>query len=159
MFQVGDTKILGKTRFEAPPLEFQSPGDLVGSLRELKPEGSVLSDRFLSLQKRNVVEPTLKRNMRRAKTKRFVKPSHKMGWESKGFWIPIYTSTYIINCSNHFCLKEPQRDSEAIVMLLVPLPKQTWKICSVPCLYYQNFLQWVEQKNGFPISFCYSFNS
>ncbi|TNN01315.1 hypothetical protein fugu_010697 [Takifugu bimaculatus] len=44
-------------RFQAPDLEIKLSDELAGSLRQLKPEGSVLSDRFKSLQKRNLIEP------------------------------------------------------------------------------------------------------
>ncbi|KAF5895304.1 ribosome biogenesis protein NOP53, partial [Clarias magur] len=48
---------LGRLRFQAPDLEVQLSDELAGSLRKLKPEGSVLKDRFMSLQKRNLIEP------------------------------------------------------------------------------------------------------
>ncbi|XP_066559824.1 ribosome biogenesis protein NOP53 [Amia ocellicauda] len=48
---------LGRLRFEAPDLEVQLSDELPGSLRQLKPEGSLLKDRFKSLQKRNLIEP------------------------------------------------------------------------------------------------------
>ncbi|CAL8360583.1 unnamed protein product [Merluccius merluccius] len=48
---------LGKLKFKAQDLEVQLTNELTGSLRTLKPEGSVLKDRFKSLQKRNLIEP------------------------------------------------------------------------------------------------------
>ncbi|TSP46814.1 Ribosome biogenesis protein NOP53 [Bagarius yarrelli] len=48
---------LGKLKFQDPDLEVQLSDELAGSLRTLKPEGSVLKDRFKSLQKRNLIEP------------------------------------------------------------------------------------------------------
>ncbi|KAL0972789.1 hypothetical protein UPYG_G00194780 [Umbra pygmaea] len=59
---------LGKLRFQAQDLEVQLSNEIPGSLRKLKPEGSVLTDRFKSMQKRNLIEP---RN--RAKFKRKLK--------------------------------------------------------------------------------------
>ncbi|XP_061574987.1 ribosome biogenesis protein NOP53 [Cololabis saira] len=48
---------LGKLKFQAQDMEVQLSDELAGSLRRLKPEGSVLKDRFKSLQKRNLIEP------------------------------------------------------------------------------------------------------
>ncbi|XP_076837053.1 ribosome biogenesis protein NOP53 [Brachyhypopomus gauderio] len=48
---------LGRLRFQAPDVELQLSEELSGSLRTLKPEGSILKDRFKSLQKRNMIEP------------------------------------------------------------------------------------------------------
>ncbi|KAM9440245.1 ribosome biogenesis protein NOP53 [Clarias gariepinus] len=65
---------LGRLRFQAPDLEVQLSDELSGSLRKLKPEGSVLKDRFKSLQKRNLIEPR-----ERAKFKR----KHKVKYVEK----------------------------------------------------------------------------
>uniref|UniRef100_A0A3P9GZE1 Ribosome biogenesis protein NOP53 n=1 Tax=Oryzias latipes TaxID=8090 RepID=A0A3P9GZE1_ORYLA len=59
---------LGKLKFQAQDLEVQLSDELAASLRQLKPEGSVLKDRFKSLQKRNLIEPR-----ERAKFKRRLK--------------------------------------------------------------------------------------
>ncbi|XP_068766174.1 ribosome biogenesis protein NOP53 [Struthio camelus] len=56
---------LGRLKYEAPSLEVQLSDELAESLRTLKPEGSVLHDRFKSLQRRNLIEPR-----QRAKFKR-----------------------------------------------------------------------------------------
>ncbi|KAM6032752.1 LOW QUALITY PROTEIN: ribosome biogenesis protein NOP53 [Theristicus caerulescens] len=48
---------LGRLRYEEPGPEVQLSDELAESLRRLKPEGSVLRDRFKSLQKRNLIEP------------------------------------------------------------------------------------------------------
>ncbi|CAM9111697.1 unnamed protein product [Bubo scandiacus] len=48
---------LGRLRYEEPSLEVQLSDELPESLRTLKPEGSVLRDRFKSLQKRSLIEP------------------------------------------------------------------------------------------------------
>ncbi|KAG6926278.1 glioma tumor suppressor candidate region protein 2 [Chelydra serpentina] len=48
---------LGRLKYEDPDLEVQLSTELAESLRTLKPEGSVLRDRFKSLQKRNLIEP------------------------------------------------------------------------------------------------------
>ncbi|KAL6467737.1 hypothetical protein MHYP_G00234140 [Metynnis hypsauchen] len=65
---------LGKLKFQAPDLDVQLSDEIPGSLRTLKPEGSILKDRFKSLQKRNLIEP---RN--RAKFKR----KHKLKYVEK----------------------------------------------------------------------------
>ncbi|KAM8902575.1 ribosome biogenesis protein NOP53 [Spinachia spinachia] len=59
---------LGKLKFQPQDMEVQLSNELAGSLRRLKPEGSVLKDRFKSLQKRNLIEPR-----ERAKFKRRLK--------------------------------------------------------------------------------------
>ncbi|XP_041918939.1 ribosome biogenesis protein NOP53 [Alosa sapidissima] len=48
---------LGRLKFQNPDLDVQLSDELAGSLRRLKPEGSVLKDRFKSFQKRNMIEP------------------------------------------------------------------------------------------------------
>ncbi|XP_068562674.1 LOW QUALITY PROTEIN: ribosome biogenesis protein NOP53 [Cebidichthys violaceus] len=59
---------LGKLKFQPQDMEVQLSDELAASLRQLKPEGSVLKDRFKSLQKRNLIEPR-----ERAKFKRRLK--------------------------------------------------------------------------------------
>merc|ERR1712227_57091 len=44
-------KILGKLRYEAPDIEIKLTDELQPTLRELKPEGHLLEDRFKSLQR------------------------------------------------------------------------------------------------------------
>ncbi|NXC05445.1 NOP53 protein, partial [Orthonyx spaldingii] len=50
-------KRLGRARYEEPGPEVQLSEELPDSLRSLRPEGSVLRDRFKSLQRRNMIEP------------------------------------------------------------------------------------------------------
>ncbi|CDQ70413.1 unnamed protein product [Oncorhynchus mykiss] len=59
---------LGRLKFQAQDLEIQLSDEIPGSLRTLRPEGSVLKDRFKSMQKRNMIEPR-----ERAKFKRRLK--------------------------------------------------------------------------------------
>ncbi|XP_013870445.1 ribosome biogenesis protein NOP53 [Austrofundulus limnaeus] len=66
--QKSQPRRLGKLKFQNPDLEVKLSDELSGSLRELKPEGSILKDRFKSLQKRNLIEPR-----ERAKFKRRLK--------------------------------------------------------------------------------------
>ncbi|TWW76714.1 ribosome biogenesis protein NOP53 isoform X1 [Takifugu flavidus] len=72
--QKSQPRRLGRLKFQAPDLEIKLSDELAGSLRQLKPEGSVLSDRFKSLQKRNLIEPR-----ERAKFKR----RHKLKYVEK----------------------------------------------------------------------------
>ncbi|XP_069500472.1 ribosome biogenesis protein NOP53 [Ambystoma mexicanum] len=67
-------KRLGKLKYEDPDTDVQLSEELAGSLRTLKPEGSVLKDRFKSMQKRNLIEPR-----ERAKFKR----KHKVKYVEK----------------------------------------------------------------------------
>uniref|UniRef100_A0A3Q4GHP5 Ribosome biogenesis protein NOP53 n=1 Tax=Neolamprologus brichardi TaxID=32507 RepID=A0A3Q4GHP5_NEOBR len=55
--QKAQPRRLGKLKFQPQDMEVQLSDELAGSLRQLKPEGSVLMDRFKSLQKRNLIEP------------------------------------------------------------------------------------------------------
>ncbi|KAJ1528874.1 hypothetical protein ONE63_007244 [Megalurothrips usitatus] len=51
------TRRLGRQKFEENELDFNMASDLKGSLRSIKPEGNILSDRYNSMQKRNILEP------------------------------------------------------------------------------------------------------
>ncbi|XP_061683748.1 ribosome biogenesis protein NOP53 isoform X2 [Syngnathoides biaculeatus] len=55
--QKAQPRRLGKLKFKAEDLEIKLSDELTSSLRQLKPEGSILKDRFKSLQKRNLIEP------------------------------------------------------------------------------------------------------
>lgn len=57
-FKALETKQLSKTKFQPADLEFNMCEDIKGNLRSIKPEGSLMSDRYKSLQRRNVVAPT-----------------------------------------------------------------------------------------------------
>ncbi|TNN38670.1 Glioma tumor suppressor candidate region gene 2 protein [Liparis tanakae] len=70
--QKSQPRRLGKLKFEPQDMEVQLSDELAGSLRQLKPEGSVLKDRFKSLQKRNLIEPR-----DRAKFKRRLKVKYQ----------------------------------------------------------------------------------
>ena len=56
-----ETKQLSKIKFEPLNLEFNLGSEITGNLRGIKPQGSILGDRFNSMQKRNVIEPAMKR--------------------------------------------------------------------------------------------------
>ncbi|KAM3911189.1 ribosome biogenesis protein NOP53 [Leptodactylus fuscus] len=61
-------KRLGRLKYQEPDMDIQLSEELSESLRKLKPEGSVIKDRFKSFQKRNLIEPR-----ERAKFKRKLK--------------------------------------------------------------------------------------
>jgi len=53
----GKPKRLGKNKFVEPDTNVLTSDELVATLRELKPDGNLLKDRFKSLQRRNIIEP------------------------------------------------------------------------------------------------------
>jgi len=55
--QEGKPKRLGKQKFLEPETDVVTSDELVATLRELKPDGNLLKDRFKSLQRRNIIEP------------------------------------------------------------------------------------------------------
>ncbi|WVN87578.1 uncharacterized protein L203_102761 [Cryptococcus depauperatus CBS 7841] len=69
----------GKYRIQKKSVEVQLGEDLAESLRQIKPEGNLFKDRFLSLQKRALIEPrqpVLPRK-RSLKTKQYEKHAYK----------------------------------------------------------------------------------
>ena len=68
--------------YEPQDIEIKLSDELTGNLRNLKQEGSLLEDRFKSLQRRNMIEVRVKqKTVKRLKRKTFEKRSHRMGWE------------------------------------------------------------------------------
>ncbi|NXW81943.1 NOP53 protein, partial [Alopecoenas beccarii] len=63
---------LGPLKYEEPSLEVQLSDELAESLRTLKPEGSVLRDRFKSLQKRSLIEPRERAKFKRRYRQKYV---------------------------------------------------------------------------------------
>lgn len=72
-----EPKVLGALKYEEPDLEFNMGQEITGSLKNLKPEGNLLTNRFKSMQRRNILAPTKKQRRKKAKVKKFVKPGHK----------------------------------------------------------------------------------
>lgn len=64
-------------KFEEPDLEFSMAPELSGNLKNLKLQGNLLTDRFKSMQKRNILAPTKRQIHKKPKVKRFTKPGHK----------------------------------------------------------------------------------
>jgi len=73
---------LSNYKYEAPDIEVKLSDELTGNLRNLKPEGSLLVDRYKSLQRRNIIETRVQQKaLKRLKRKKVEKRSYKMGWE------------------------------------------------------------------------------
>lgn len=70
---------LSKFAFEEEEIDIAMPEDISGNLRNLKPEGSLLKDRFKSLQKRNILPTSKDLGLRkRREVKRYVRNTHKV---------------------------------------------------------------------------------
>merc|ERR1712129_323825 len=68
--------------YEPLDIEIKLSDELTGNLRNLKQEGSLLEDRFKSMQRRNMIEVRVKQRTKRIlKRKKVEKRSHRMGWE------------------------------------------------------------------------------
>lgn len=69
---------LAKVIFKEQDIDFSMPEAIGGNLRNVKMEGSVLKDRFKSMQQRNILAPSVDVGLRRRReVKRFVRKSHK----------------------------------------------------------------------------------
>jgi len=73
---------LSNYKYEPQEEELKLSEELTGNLRSLVPEGSLLEDRFKSMQRRNMIEVRVKQRTKRIlKRKKVEKRSHRMGWE------------------------------------------------------------------------------
>merc|ERR1712083_821345 len=73
---------LSNYKYEPQVIEIKLSDELTGNLRNLKQEGSLLEDRFKSMQRRNVIEVRVKqKTVRKLKRKKIEKRGHRMGWE------------------------------------------------------------------------------
>lgn len=69
---------LGKVPFEEEEIDFNAPESISGNLRNITPEGSLLKDRYKSLQRRNILAPSKDSGLRRRReVKRYVRTTHK----------------------------------------------------------------------------------
>ncbi|EEZ98070.1 ribosome biogenesis protein NOP53 isoform X1 [Tribolium castaneum] len=75
-----EPKRLSAIKFEECDLEFNMGPDIAGNLRNMKKEGNLLTDRFKSLQKRNIIQPSIRRHRKKSKVKVYTKPTHKDDW-------------------------------------------------------------------------------
>eukprot|EP00090_Calanus_glacialis_P044188 TRINITY_DN7861_c1_g1_i1.p1 TRINITY_DN7861_c1_g1~~TRINITY_DN7861_c1_g1_i1.p1 ORF type:complete len:512 (-),score=201.98 TRINITY_DN7861_c1_g1_i1:73-1557(-) len=73
---------LSNYNYEPQEIEIKLSDELTGNLRNLKQEGSLLEDRFKSMQRRNMIEVRVKqKTVKRLKKKTYEKRTYKMGWE------------------------------------------------------------------------------
>lgn len=73
---------LSRYAFEEAEIDINLPEDISGNLRNIVPEGSMLKDRFKSMQKRNIVAPSKDLGLRkRREVKRYTRNSHKVELE------------------------------------------------------------------------------
>merc|ERR1739844_568015 len=84
---MGEKKMNGPLKlsnyaYEPQDIEIKLSDELTGNLKNLKQEGSLLEDRFKSMQRRDMIEVRVKqKTVKRLKRKTFEKKGHKMGWE------------------------------------------------------------------------------
>jgi len=72
---------LSNYKYQPQEIEVKLSDELTGNLRNLKPEGSLLEDRYKSLQRRNIIETRVVQKRAKAKSKLVDKRSHLMGFE------------------------------------------------------------------------------
>ncbi|PIK62690.1 putative glioma tumor suppressor candidate region protein 2 protein-like [Apostichopus japonicus] len=70
-------KIAARREFKTPPVDFKLSTELVGSLRQIKPEGSMLRDRYKHIQKRNLMEARIWKSGPKRSLKDCVKRGHE----------------------------------------------------------------------------------
>ena len=68
---------IARKKFEGEEIPVPESIESLGNLRKLKPEGNVLVDRFMSLQKRNILAPNIKRMPRKRRLTTVKKNTHK----------------------------------------------------------------------------------
>lgn len=72
-----ETHRLARQKFVEEDVPIPESTEKIGNLRTMQPEGSVLIDRFKSLQKRNIIAPNIKRRPRNRRLTKVTKRSHK----------------------------------------------------------------------------------
>ena len=69
---------IGKIPFKEEDIELNLPEDISGNLRNAKIEGSILTTAYKSMQRRNILAPSVDLGLRRRReVKRFTRNSHK----------------------------------------------------------------------------------
>jgi nucleolar protein 53 len=63
--------------FEEEDVQVEASVEALGNLRKIQPLGSILVDRFKSMQKRNILLPNIKRQKRSRRLTKIKKHSHK----------------------------------------------------------------------------------
>ncbi|XP_011202330.1 ribosome biogenesis protein NOP53 [Bactrocera dorsalis] len=73
-----ETKRLGRLKYVDPDIDVNMPEDIAGNLRNVKPESSLLVDRFKNFQKRNILPVSVATGKQKSKkVKRFPRSTHK----------------------------------------------------------------------------------
>lgn len=73
-----ETKRLGRRKYVDPDIDINMPEDIAGNLRNVKPESSLLVDRFKNFQKRNILPVSVATGKQKSKkVKRFPRSTHK----------------------------------------------------------------------------------
>lgn len=75
--QKTEPRRIARKKFEGEEVPIPESTDTLGNLRKITPEGSGLVDRFMSLQKRNILAPNLKRLPRKRRLTTVKKNQHK----------------------------------------------------------------------------------
>lgn len=69
---------LSKFAFEEEEIDINMPDEISGNLRNVTPQGNILSDRYKSMQKRNIIAPSKDLGLRKRRAvKRYVRNTHK----------------------------------------------------------------------------------
>lgn len=69
---------LSQYQYEETEIDVNLPEDIAGSLRNIKPEGSIMIDRYKSMQRRNIIAQSKDLGLRRRReVKRYVRKTHK----------------------------------------------------------------------------------
>lgn len=69
---------IGRQKFLEEDIDLNLPEHISGNLRNVQQEGSILSTAFKSMQKRNILAPTVDIGLRRrGEVKRYTRNSHK----------------------------------------------------------------------------------
>lgn len=69
---------LSKFGFEEEEININLPEEISGNLRNITPQGSILTDRYKSMQKRNIIATSKDLGLRKRRdVKRYVRNSHK----------------------------------------------------------------------------------
>lgn len=81
-YKMTEAKRLSAIKFTEADVDFNMEEDITANLFNIKTEGNLLYDRYKSMQKRNIIEPSVKRLVKRAKIKKFKKSGHKDDWKN-----------------------------------------------------------------------------
>lgn len=69
---------LSKFAYEEEEIDINMPEEISGNLRNITPQGSILSDRYKSMQRRNIIAPSKDLGLRKRRDiKRYVRNTHK----------------------------------------------------------------------------------